>query len=250
MQPSRRAGLWIALCACLPVGAALADPGHHVTVLEGARPLPRRLLALPPEVPVHEVTAGGVVEKVPAQTEAATRRFTKAIAEAVAAAGPARLQLVPMPALDAGESDAVADFVANYDMVALAIAQASQGGEAWKPRLARFDYSLGEGLPALADKAGADAVLIVTGRARTETAGRKWMNAYGTYASIMSLGLVGGQQRGAGGVVSMGVVDLRTGDIVWFGGTEVSLAEYLEDGPNRAFVARMVRRYLDAPAKP
>jgi len=235
-----------ALIVVMPVVAG--DTAQHHAIREGARALPKRLLMLPPDLLVQEITAGGVIEKVPQRTADAARRFRTALA-AIAAESKGRFEVVPVePAAE--EKEAVSDFLARYAAVASGARQAMFGGQAWEPRLARFDYTLGEGLPALAQRYGADAVLVTSGSAMVESTGRAALNFLGGVATALLSGGAGAHVRNDDqGEIAIGVVDLASGDLLWLHSRPVTPKVFENDNANRSFVEGVFETY-GAPAKP
>jgi hypothetical protein len=243
-------------CALLGVAAALAvvlpaaatDTVQHHAVREGTRVLPKRLLLLPPDLLVQEVTAGGVIEKVPQRTLDAANRFRTALA-AIAAGSHGRFEVVPVePAAD--EKAAVSDFLARYAAVASGARQAMFGGPAWEARLARFDYTLGEGLPAFAQRHGADAVLVTSGSAMVQSTARAAFNFLGGVATALLSGGTSAQVRSdERGEIAIGVVDLASGDLLWLHSRAVTPKVFENDDVNRNFVEAAFETYGSA-AKP
>jgi hypothetical protein len=227
------------LAAALP--AVAGDTVQHHAVSAGSRPLPKRLLMLPPDLLVQEITVGGVVEKVPQRTADAARRFRTALA-AIAAGSQGRFEVVPLePAAD--EKEAIADFLARYAAVAAGARQAMFGGPAWEPRLAHFDYTLGEGLPALAERHRADAVLVTSGSALVESTGRATMNFLGGMAMALVTGGGGGVRNDDRGEIAIGVVDLASGDLLWLHSRGVGPKVFEHDDVNRNFVEGAFETY-------
>lgn len=229
-----------ALIVVMPVVAA--DTAQHHAIREGARALPKRLLMLPPDLLVQEVTAGGVIEKVPQRTADAARRFRTALA-AIAAESKGRFEVVPIePTAEDGE--AVSDFLARYAAVASGARQAMFGGPAWEPRLARFDYTLGEGLPTFAQRYGADAVLVTSGSAMVESTGRAALNFLGGMATALLSGGVGAHVRNDDRAeIAIGVVDLSSGDLLWLHSRAVLPNVFENENVNRNFVERAFETY-------
>lgn len=239
-------GVAAVLCVSLP--ALAGDTVVHVAVREGARPLPKRLLMLPPDLLVQEITAGGVVEKVPQRTADAANRFRASLV-AIAAASKGRFEVVPIDPPPEGK-DAIADFLARYAAVASGARQAMFGGPAWQPRLDRFDYTLGEGLPALAQAFGADAVLVTSGSAMVESTGRATLNFLGGFATALLSGGRSVQMRNDDhGEIAIGVVDLASGDLLWLHSRAVTPKVFENDNVNRNFVEGALETY-GAAAKP
>ncbi len=229
-----------ALIVVMPVVAA--DTAQHHAIREGARALPKRLLMLPPDLLVQEVTAGGVIEKVPQRTADAARRFRTALA-AIAAESKGRFEVVPVePAAE--DREAVSDFLARYAAVASGARQAMFGGPAWEPRLARFDYTLGEGLPTFAQRYGADAVLVTSGSAMVESTGRAALNFLGGMATALLSGGVGAHVRNDDRAeIAIGVVDLASGDLLWLHSRPVLPNVFENENVNRNFVERAFESY-------
>ena len=241
--------LLLALAAGLGSPPVAADPAPQFAVRDGARPLPRRLLLLAPDVRVHEVSAGGVIEKVPRFTDAASRRFSASLA-VVATSGTDPIELVGAPVLSPDELEGLSDLIARYGVVAAGVRQALTGGGPWRSRVEHFDYTLGEGLPALAHKTKVDAMLITTGQALVESQGRSAMNIAGSFASaLLSQGRSLSFHKDDRAALSFGVVDLNTGNILWMRTGPAPVAVFMDDARNRAFVAQTIGNYL-APGKP
>lgn len=235
-----------ALIVVMPVVAA--DTAQHHGIREGARALPKRLLMLPPDLLVQEITAGGVIEKVPQRTRDAANRFRSALT-VLAAGSKGRFEVVPIEPTSE-EKEAVSEFLARYAAVASGARQAMFGGPAWAPRLARFDYTLGEGLPALAQRYGADAVLVTSGSAMVESTGRAAFNFLGGMATALLSGGFGGQVRNDDrGEIAIGVVDLASGDLLWLHSRAVTPKVFENDDVNRNFVEGAFATYGMA-AKP
>ena len=76
------------------------------------------------------------------------------------------------------------------------------------PTKKEFDWSLGSGTRALADEYDADYALFVTMRDSFASGGRAALIVFG---AILGVGIRGGSRYGFASLV-----DLRTGDIVWF----------------------------------
>ena len=54
----------IVLCVAALAGCATSRTSVHRDLAQADRPLPRKVLLLPVEIRVHEISVGGVVEKV------------------------------------------------------------------------------------------------------------------------------------------------------------------------------------------
>jgi hypothetical protein len=167
---------------------------------------PKKVVVLPPQVTVMEMSAGGVVEKVGEWTDQANRNVAAAARRYLSSSD--RLRLVEMPKLSAPDQQRLEEHVALYDLVAgAALTHTSGGIEAWEHKRQRFDYTLGNGLKTLKERTGADAAIIFVGEDRVSSAGRK---AAFVVAAAMGVAIPMGHS-----FLSAGVVDLVSGDILW-----------------------------------
>ena len=162
MEAWRRMGL--VLCVVALAGCATTQSSVHRSLSESPdRPLPKKMLLLPAEIRVHEVSTGGVVEKVDRWSDLASANATRYI-KSLANSG--LFKVVESPALSPEEKLELDQHVALYEVVAGSayLAGASQFGP-WRERAKNFDYTLGAGLKPLADHTGIDAAMIVIGSA-------------------------------------------------------------------------------------
>jgi len=180
------AGRWLALVAAVAItGCATSNTTTvHETLSEPqARPLPRKLLLLPAEVRVHEVSAGGVVEKVDDWTQSASAHAMAYLREVGAARG---YELIESPRLSAEDRAVLDEHIALYSLVAGSAYFAQHAGiAAWRERGKQFDYSLGPGLKDLAAHTGADAAVVVVGTDYISSSGRKMAMLFGVLLAGM-----------------------------------------------------------------
>jgi hypothetical protein len=200
----RRLALCIVLLA--PLAAAAQVYTYLDQSLRNGAPA-RTALLVAPDVSVSEISAGGVVEKMPEWSKQARSNVTAALRRI--GQGP-RLHLAQLPQLNAEQQHALDQHVALYNVVAANVHSNSvSGGELWEKRLKSglTDYTVGPGLAFLADKTGADAALVVIARDAESSGGRKAMLVLG---AVFGVGLPMGQS-----FVVAGLVDLRTGRVLW-----------------------------------
>src|SRR5262245_47944680 len=119
------------LLAAFGSAPAAAAYNVHYTLLETpGRALPKKMVILPVEVTVREMSAGGVLEKVPEWTREASQVIQRAVEER--AQTRTDFTLVPMPQLSAEEDALVDEYLATYLVVALtAHSMTKVGGEGW-----------------------------------------------------------------------------------------------------------------------
>ena len=200
--------LALVLIGCATGGAQTAYRVHYSLHEEPARAAPTRIVLLPPDIEVSEVSAGGVVEEVPAWTEKATANVKRGINAYAATKG--NLQIFAFPQIAKEEMAVVDEHVALYDVVAgSAFQMTTIGGPAWKHKVDHFDYTLGSGLAFLKERTNADAGLLVIGRHQIATGGR-------VATSVLAALFLGAYVPTGRNFLTLGLVDFETGDILWF----------------------------------
>jgi hypothetical protein len=200
------AALLLAFVLPLTVQAASTPHWVHYKLLKSDPPLPKKVVVLPVSIEVLEVTAGGVAEEVPEWSAEASENVFKSLSAAIKQ--DATLKEVSAPALSSKSIDVVDEHMALYSLV---VNTAISTG--WQHKVRRFDYSIGSGLTALQRKTGADAAVMVYGQDYVSTAGRK---AKAVAGNIPIVNIFTGPPPKLGhSFIHIGVVDLRTGDILW-----------------------------------
>jgi hypothetical protein len=223
----------IGLAGCAtPNQPAASNP--NFTKPEARAALPKKIVLLPAEVSVSEVSAGGVVEKVQAWTDQAKTNIDSALREAAKTSG--AFELAPLPDLSPTDKQTVEQHLALYALVAAEAWTHSRSQDpAWAHKKAHFDYTLGPGLKFLRDKTGADAAMVLICEDYISSGGRKAMLVFATLLSAAA-GVVAIPQ-GAPSFVSGGVVSLEDGNIQWF---NYSLEQGSADLRNAPDAQRMV----------
>jgi hypothetical protein len=201
-----RTFLALALAAIL---AACQVPQHVEMTKELKRSSAEsRIVLMPVNIELSELSAGGVLEPKADWTEAAKAHLTAAFREEQSARG-SRL-------IDYDESQAPAERRDNlrqlfklYGTVGQAIFNHQFAGPLRLPTKADgFNWSLGPSMRAMRDQYGADYALLTYVRDSYSSSGRQALKILGALAGI---GISGGVQ-----IAFMSLVDLDTGDIVWF----------------------------------
>jgi hypothetical protein len=85
---------------------------------------------------------------------------------------------------------------------------------AWKERAADFDYTLGPGMTTVADSAKLDAVVFIVGTDYISTSSRKAAMALGFAMGLLARRYLGPESKPA--FMSAGVVDMHTGELLWY----------------------------------
>lgn len=196
------------IAALLPVVVQAADTPHwvHYKWLAGKPALPNKVVVLPVNIEVVEVSAGGVQEKVPDWSREAAQNVFKALSAAINKQR--GMKMVTAPNFAGAAANNVDEHLALYKLV---VNTASKIG--WEHKIKRFDYGIGPGLKAIANETGADAAIMVYGRDHVSTAGRKARAVVG-HIPIVNIFTGPAPQLGHS-FVHMGMIDLRTGDLLW-----------------------------------
>lgn len=195
-DPARR------LRSCLLAAACLALPAQTRRA-EGVAKLPEGAVVavMPMDVELFSLTAGGVMEPKADWTDQARRNLTGALT--AHAAGKVVFQsfqgALEGPLAELGHlQDAVASSIFMYHFGALKL----------PGKAGRLDWTLGDGVVPLREASHADYALYLFMRDSTSTGGRAATMAV---MALFGVGVAGGQQLGYATLV-----DLRTGQVVWF----------------------------------
>lgn len=214
MQSSARMRLFAALSILvLFLTGCMAPPKHrvhHSLTDKPPKPMPTRVVLLPIDITVSEVSMGGVVEEVEAWSKQAADNMEQALKKY--AASSRKFEIVPIAKLTEKERDIVDEHRALYDRVALnafIYTSAQYGAMGWDYKVKHFDYTLGDGLAFLRKRTGADAAFVVVGADEISSSGRKAAIAISRVISL------GGGMRSGSTYLTAGLVDLKTGDVLW-----------------------------------
>ncbi len=205
-------GLVLAGCNTIPTQKV------HYTVLDNDELVkPKRILLLPMDVKVSELTAGGLTEEV----ESWTKQAEKLIGQELRAKSHSlsNYELVEMPELNQEEQKVLEQHLALLDTLGgnvLSLGLIPGGSQAWEPKIKHFDYSIGDGLAFLKERTGADMAFMIYGDDLISSGGRK---AAFLFAAAFGVGIPMGHA-----VLVGGMLDLKTGNVLWMN-HEVSVAD-------------------------
>ncbi len=186
--------------------ALAAMSAINPALLQNLDARPKKIVLLPPQVFVFELSAGGVPTRM-ADWEAAARDNLSAAATRVAQES-GLFELLPAPPLAPADLDRLDAHIGLYDRVAQSVFVYGRGEQsAWAHKKNEFDYTVGPGLAFLREQTGADAALIVLGADFISSGGRK-----AAFIAGLALGIIMplGQS-----FMTAGIVDLKTGDVQW-----------------------------------
>ncbi|TXC70883.1 hypothetical protein FSB78_07955 [Sphingomonas ginsenosidivorax] len=219
---------------------ALAGCTHAKQIADiGFRPPegPYRLIVMRPDVSVGLLTAGGAVEPREDWTMAARANILRAIERQQAGRG-GSITVVATREVTGSTPAAVADLDRLHDAVGLAIRTHKYGGPALPTKRGRFDWTLGDDAVRFGRATGYDYALFLHAEDSFASSGRVAVQALGILGCAVGFCVVahGGRQA-----AFASLVDLRTGQIVWFD----ALASGVGDIRDPAGAERMIDRLLD-----
>jgi hypothetical protein len=225
--------------------AASVALGLGIAATAGAQPLPSRNLApgftslardakvviMPVDVELFSLSAGGVPEPKADWTTAAHQHMKVALDGKTVKLG------IKADRMDELAADEFSEQVGLHAAVARSIALHHSGGGVWAlpTKEGKLDWSFGDAMKPLADKTGAKYALFVWVRDSYASAERKAAMAA---IAILSLGRVvlgTGIQTGYASLV-----DLHTGQVVWFNRLISATGDLREVTPAAASVEQLM----------
>lgn len=198
-----------AVCAVLAVLAGCATPAHRqaqeLRREAGKTPV---IVVMPFDVELSQLTAGGMQEPHAEWTEAAQQHMRAALGEAAKTYKVKLIEFQPERG-DSADRDTSLELVRLHRAVGGAVLLHQYiPGLALPSKDGKFDWSLGPSVAAISRAHEADYALFLFVRDSYATAGRVAVMVIG---ALLGVGVQGGTQVGFASVV-----DLKTGDIVWF----------------------------------
>ncbi len=175
---------------------------QQIEVLEADDGKPRILL-MPPDIKYYLLTTGGVPEPHAEWTEQARANFSVALENFAAGLG------TDLTVMDPDNlSDTEVEYELLHSAVGLTVLTNHFGMMKLPTKGGEFDWTLGPGVSEVADQYDADYALFVYYRDYQASGGRV---AFAILAAAAGAGVSMGSESGFASLV-----DLRTGDIVWF----------------------------------
>lgn len=219
--------------AILTSASALAESRN---LAPGFTNLPKdaKILIMPPDVELFSLSAGGVPEPKADWTEAAQTHIRKALETKAAGLHLAKQEL------SENDADNFAEVGALHAAIARSIAlhHMTGGNLALPTKNNRLDWSLGDAVQPLREKSGADYALFIWMRDSYASAERK--------LAMVALALFG---VGVGGGVQIGyasLVDLHTGQVMWFNRLIRGTGDLRESEPANETVKTLLAQFPDA----
>lgn len=188
----------------LSLAVAACAPGPLVRDGAGLSPVQSsRVLLMQPDVEISELTAAGLAEPNAAWTATARANVEQALDAFLAEKG-ARL----IPQGETVNDPQEIQLVKLHEAVGASILVHTYLEQAALPTKPDFDWTLGDEAAVLRRNHGADYALFLNFRDSFSSGGRV---AFMVAAAVFGVSVPGGQQTGFASLV-----DLRTGDVVWF----------------------------------
>ena len=206
-----------------------------------------KLLVMRPDVTVGSVTTGGLVEPRADWTETARTKLLAALRAQQASRGGNVLILNRRDSLPGVDADTIAELERLHYAVGSSIALHRYSG-AYLPtkRNKGLDWTLGEDAVALGRRTGYDYALFLHAEDSFASTGRVALQVLGIAGCLV--GFCAPTIGGAGQFAYASLVDLRTGEVVWFNVLQAgSQVAGIKMGDIRTDVgaAQMVDRLLD-----
>jgi hypothetical protein len=236
---SRRAAASALLALGLFLLATTAQAYTRNNVLNGpdGRPITIQgtVVVIEPDIELSEVLAGGVAEPRQAWTETARRLYPEAVRQQLAAASIQQRPDYDVP--DELDPDSrLGQVLRLNEAVSLSAIYYSSPGSQLATKGDRLDWTLGPGVEELRNATGADYALFTYIRDSYTSGGRGALRV----AAFLLLGadIGGGSQVGVATLV-----DLRTGQVVWFNLLARQTGD-LRDPDGAAATVRMLLREI------
>lgn len=161
------------------------------------------IVLMPPDIRYYLLTASGLPEPNAEWTEAARANFQAALLDYAETIG---ANITTVNADNVGPNEIKYDTL--HSAVGLTLLQHHFGYSPLPSKAGRFDWSLGPGIQPIGQRYDADYALFVYYRDYQASGGRV---AFAILAAAAGVGVVTGSEHGFASLV-----DLKTGDIVWF----------------------------------
>jgi hypothetical protein len=160
------------------------------------------VVIMPTDIELFSVSGGGVLEPKADWTEAASQHFKRALLEKNGVLGLRSIELAEK------DADELAEINSLHGAVARAIALHHFGSLNLPTKEGKLDWSLGEPVQLIKKKTGADYALFSWVRDSYASTERKM--------AMIALGIFGVVTPGGAQIGYASLVDLNTGQILWF----------------------------------
>jgi hypothetical protein len=193
-----------------------------------------RILVMTPDIKYYLLTASGIPEPNAEWTTAARRNFMQAL-QAYFSERSVEIKL-PEDPFNLGKTEVA--YQKLYSAVGTSIMIHHFGMAKLPTKQNSFDWSLGPGIKEIADKYGADYALFTYYRDYQASGGRV---AFAILGAAVGVGVPVGSESGFASLI-----DLRTGDIVWFNHVAAGAGELRKENSARQTVDQLFKDIPEA----
>jgi hypothetical protein len=198
-----------------------------------------KLLVMRPDVSVGSVTTGGLTEPRADWTKAARSKLLAALRAQQAARGGNLLVLDRRNSLPGVSAETIAELERLHGAVGNSIALHKYLGEDLPTKRRKgLDWTLGAQAVALGQRTGMDYALFLHAEDSFASTGRVALQVLGVAGCLV--GFCAPNMGGGGQFAYASLVDLRTGEVVWFNVLQSKIGDIRTD----AGAAEMVERLL------
>lgn len=229
-----RQSILLAMVPLALAGCAATRNVQQIEALESPAGEAPTILLMPPDIRYYLVTAGGVREPQAEWTEAARNNFSAAVQGHAEKAG-TDLKVLS----DIDMTPAEIRYRKLHEAVGYSVLLHHFGSAKLPTKNGSFDWSLGPGVEELAAEHDADYALFAFYRDEQATGGRIAL-------AILTAAATGVATPAGAEYGFASLVDLKSGDIVWFNTVGAGSGELREIGGAQAAVAVLFR---DMPAR-
>ncbi|MGF1641653.1 MAG: hypothetical protein ACFCUO_11955 [Rhodospirillales bacterium] len=214
--------------------SACASQSLYQTQVLKREARPTRVLLMPVDVAIYELTAGGLLEPKADWTASARTNVREAVVDSLRQRTTEVVVYVEGPGEPEVRRDQI-QLVKLHEAVGqtILVQKYHPGGDLLPTKKGVFDWSLGPKVASLRDEYDADYALFVFLRDSHSSGGR--VAAGIMMALLFGVALPGGQQLGFASLV-----DLETGDIVWFNRSQSGFGDLRTPEASRSSVAELM----------
>jgi len=219
----------LAVAAVFLAACASSSPKTFTATYEPP-PAGSRVLVMTPDVQLALLTAAGLQEPREDWSRQGRDNLAASIASHIGTEGHSSSALDPSTAMEGR----VGQIIRLHDAVGASILYVNYAGVNVPTRRENFEWTLGTGVQELATAHNADYALFITARGSYASSGR--VAAAIGFAILGATVPLGGQQAFAS------LVDLRTGNIIWFNVVTAGPNEDMRTAEGAALLARRIMR--------
>jgi hypothetical protein len=203
----------LALAIAVAVLVTGCTATSHVRQSDFRRPAGSKMIVMLPDVSAGVLTAGGLFEKREDWSKQSLENITSAIAKIEAANSASTTKVVVTTEQTGADPKLVTELARLHDAVGNAIRVHKFGPETLPTKKDRFDWTLGPAAIELGKQVNYDYALFFYAQDSFASAGRKALQVAGflTCMTGICISAEGGSQA-----AFASMVDLKTGNVVWF----------------------------------